>query len=192
MGSSTSEVYNMLEVIQAHIISSGTRVPAEKIFISRPTHSFIGEGPIIVIYPEAPDRTMRTGDANYWTTTYCWEFVNVDVLVDDIYNDVRNSDAIRNQLEIKKELETYLYGDRATVQQAMDDDGTPTTGYRPNGAEDYQLESQNGTMVGTSVPLAIRRDETWPRKAKEDIIVRHEGTLSTEESERSFVIEKIN
>ena len=108
MEESISEVYNMLEVIREHIISSGTRVPADKIFISRPKHTFVGEGPIILIYPEAPDRAMRRGDTNWWTSTYCWEFINIDVLVDDIYNDVSNSDAIRSQLEIKKELETMI------------------------------------------------------------------------------------
>jgi len=77
-----------------------------------------------------------------------------------------------------------------TIQSTLVDMGINVTGYRPNGAEDYQLENPKGTMVGTSVPLAIRRDEEWLKKAKEHIIVRHEGTLSTDESERSFVIEK--
>lgn len=187
---STSDVYTILETIRDHIIESGTVVPDAKIYISRPTHTFVGEGPIILIYTESPNRERRTGDENYWDTTYCWEFVNVDVIVDDIYNDVRNSSAIRNQLEIKSELETYLYGDRVAISQKLLDKGISLFGYRPNNAEDYRIEAQNGVMVGTSVPLALRREEQWRRKAKELHTVRHEGNLHTEESTRDFVIEE--
>ena len=152
---STSDVYTILETIREHIIVSGTRVPEDKIFISRPTHTFVGEGPVIVIYSEAPTREMRSGDLNYWTTTYCWEFVNIDVLVDDMYNDARNSNSIRDQLEIKRELETYIYGDRLALSKLFLEKGIVLSGYRPNNAEDYRLDAQNGLMVGTSVPLSL-------------------------------------
>lgn len=187
---STSDVYNLLETVRDHIIESGTRVPSEKIFISRPTHTFVGEGPVILIYSEAPNREMRSGDLNYWTTSYCWEFVNVDILVDDMYNDARNSNSIRDQLEIKQEIETYLYGDRVALSQLLLEKDIAVSGYRPNNAEDYRLDAQNGLMVGTSVPLAVRRDETWQRKPRELKTVRHVGDLHTDESQRDFIIEE--
>ncbi len=182
-----SVVYDILEAVRNHIIEKGVGIPSDKIYISRPTQSFIGEGPIVLIYSEAPSRERRTGDENYWQSTNCWEFINVDILVDDIYNDVRNSSALQSQLELKEELEHILYGDRIGLSSTLD---VPLTGYRPNNAEDYRLEAQHGVMVGTSVPLAMKREETWIRTHKELKTVRHEGDLHTKESTRNFVIEE--
>jgi len=189
-----AETWIVLDTIRDHIIDTGCEVPEEKIFLARPNQAFIGEGPIICIYPETPDRDKWTGDSNFWTGSLTTDNISVDVLVDDIYNDARNQEALRSQLRIKAFLERTLYGSFVVLPQKMSDNGVEyIESYKPNNGEDYKIETEQGIMVGTVVPISVRRREDWTKVPRNWIVAKHHVDFDVDKDgnpERELVIDE--
>lgn len=171
-----SSTFELCTMVRDRIIASrNIEIPPSKVFISKPASIFIGEGPVIVIYPMKGVRRTHTGSDNFPDESYYRETISFDVLVDDIYEDAINTSAIETASRIKKAMEEAVFMERPEAVEYLDNLGINVYEYAPGNSGTYQLESQmkSGSMVGMGTEITIETTEKWQKESR-DIYVEHQ------------------
>jgi hypothetical protein len=185
-----SATYEIISILKS-ALSGKTQVPDSKIFISHPTTIFVGEGPVILLYPKSAGRSVMSGDDNFHTSSYMEETFSVDVLVDDIYNSAGVSNTIETLCSIKKEIELAIFSDRYEIFETLDAIGIEVKAYVPGSVGSYAIESdKEGVMLAAGTEIRIVYPEHWQRTMRDIIVNKFTGKLDAGNgAERDFYVE---
>jgi hypothetical protein len=184
-----SNPYPICELIKNRLAAGVTHITADRIFISRPSTIFVGEGPVILIYPLGGDREARTGDRRFVFDSSIVDGFSIDVLVDDLVNDALNTEAIKVCTAIAYQVEKALFSDINAALYDLSEQGYEVEGYGPGKSVTYDVSSDKGTMIAMGNQLRVIYTEDWRIEERTDELARHVGTLKGDTIERGFVIE---
>lgn len=183
-----SSSYDIAEFVYNRIVAAKV-LPEDKIFLARPATSFVGEGPVIIVYEMNGERDLYAGDIHFPNETIMTKGFSFDVLVDDYINNSRNTEAMAHASKLLKLAELAVFTERPQAVRDMQEIGIDLRMYAPGRNNNYSLNNENGHMIATGTEVMTQYTEQWTREARKHYYSKYKATIYTDESERIISFE---